>query len=31
MGENSAAFKDNLISRRGTEGYLFTLFRRAIN
>jgi len=31
MGASDAAFGDNLISRRSTEGYLFTLFGGVIN
>jgi len=31
MGVSDAVFRDNLISRYSTEGYLFTLFRGVIN
>jgi len=31
MGVSDAVFRDNLISRRSTEGYLFTLFGGLIN
>jgi len=31
MGVSDVAFRDDLISRRSIEGYLFTLFRGLIN
>jgi len=31
MGASDAAFRDDLISRHSTEGYLFTLFGEVIN
>ena len=31
MGASDAIFKDNLINRRSTKGYLFTLFGEIIN
>jgi len=31
MGASNIAFRDDLISRRSTEGYLFTLFGGPIN